>query len=328
MPEVRPEILKLVSFCSDLEINAIPEARLADYTTFRLGGKCRCLCHCRFPDQVEDLIRFLSANEMPFIMIGGGSNLLVSDNGVECVVIRYWTDVPHIELRATTLKVTAATQLDDVVLFSAEHGLAGLNFLSGIYGTVGGAIVGNAGAFGRQIGECLSSVDVTDSHGHSQAVASEQLEFGYRDSALKMDGRVVLEAVFTLVHGDRNELLKKRNEFLALRREKHPDLKRLPSAGSFFKNIIPDASGSKRQAAGWFLEQVGAKDLRVNSAAVFERHANIIVKKEEDCSSQDVFDLSQLMAERVKKSFGLGLAREVRLVGYFKGDNPSAPLIR
>jgi len=264
---------------------------------------------------------------MPFIVIGGGSNLLVSDNGIDGIVIRYYSDVPRIEPRSRLLRVTAGTLLDEVVSFCAEQGLAGMNFLTGIYGTVGGAIVGNAGAFGRQISECLSSVDVTDTAGHSQILSPDQLDFGYRDSAFKHNDMIVLEAVFSLNQGDRSQLLKERNELLALRKEKHPDLKRLPSAGSFFKNISPEGNQQNRQAVGWFLEQAGVRNLRVNGAAVFEKHANMIVK-ESECCAQDVFNLSRMMAQRVKKSFGLDLSREVRLVGYFEGDHPSAPWVR
>ncbi len=327
MSPMRPEITRLVCECGQQGIPTFPEARLSDYTTFCLGGPCRCLCQCRYPDQVEDLVRYLNLQKLDFIVIGGGSNLLVSDDGFDGVVIRYWTDVPQIEGQAAALKVTASTRLDEVVAYAAAQGWAGMNFLSGIYGTVGGAIAGNAGAFGRQISDCLSSVVLMDRAGQSRIMNLEALKFGYRDSLLKSNGAIALEAVFALTIGDKEELLKERQEILSLREQKHPDLRKNPSAGSFFKNVVGPDPGQERQAVGWFLEQAGAKQMRCNGAGVFEKHANMIIKQG-DCSAQDVFTLAGTLADKVKKKFDIDLIREVRLVGYFKGDAPSLPWIR
>jgi len=318
---------EIIFLCQQLDITATPNARMAAYTTFRLGGPCPLLCECRTPEQMEALLSSLHEKSLAFTLVGGGSNVLVSDKGLDAVVVRYFADKPQIRCDGNALIVSGATKLDDVALHAADQGLAGMNFLSGIYGTVGGAVCGNAGAFGRQISECLKSVVLMSRQGVKQDLPAEEVAFGYRQSELQKNGQVVLAATFRLTPGDRDGMLKEREEILQLRRQKHPDVSIYPCAGSFFRNIESPTQGGSRQAAGWFLDQVGAKNLSRRGAAVFDKHANIIVKKEE-CSAQDVFDLSREMAARVKDAFGLDLVPEVRLLGAFDQRQPAPPPAR
>ena len=299
-------------------IQALYDAPLAEWTTFRLGGRCPCLITCQRPDELENALRRLMRENIKFILIGGGSNLVVSDHGIECVVIRYVSDKPLLERQGTEIVVSASTALDDLALFAMEQSLEGLNYASGIPGTVGGAIVGNAGAFGKQVGDYLKSVDLISPSGEKKQARADQLGFRYRHSDLKETGDIVVSARFALSPGNRESLLKERQEILDLRRSKHPDLKIYPCAGSFFRNIEPTSKAERRQATGWFLEQAGGKDLRSGGAVIFEKHANIIVKSD-GCTAQDVFELSKKMAELVKKAYGLDLIREVRFVGKFSG---------
>ncbi|HOW36193.1 MAG TPA: UDP-N-acetylmuramate dehydrogenase [Candidatus Omnitrophota bacterium] len=302
----------------DAQAKLIIGAPLCDYTTFQLGGFCPCLIECQTPIQLKSVISALAKEKMDFLLIGGGSNLLVSDQGIDQIVIRYLSDIPAIEHTGDELAVTGSTLLDHLAIFAAENGLEGLGFASGIYGTVGGAIVGNAGAFGKQIGDSLKSVVLMDRLGNTREVKADQMGFSYRHSNLKETGEVVVSARFKLKVFAPEGLLKERQEILETRRQKHPDVKTYPSAGSFFRNIEPTSSAGRRQAAGWFLEQAGAKEMRANGAAVFEKHANIIIKAG-TCTSQDVFDLAVRMKQAVKEKFGFDLIREVRLVGTFNG---------
>ncbi len=298
-----------------------PHALLSDYTTFRLGGPCRAILTCQTPAQLEQTVRYLSHNDIPFILIGGGSNLVVSDDGVDCCVIRYDSPTPLIKQHDRTLIVSGSTRLDHVAEFAAQNGLEGLTCTTGIPGTVGGAVTGNAGAFGRQVGDTLESVHLMDKKGHKKDARGSDLQFSYRDSILKRTGEMVLWARFLLKSSDSIRLKQERQDILKLRNEKHPDLAAHPSAGSIFRNIEPTSRAQKRLAAGWFLDQSGAKQLRCGRAVIFDKHANIIVN-ENGCRAQEVYDLAQKMRELVKEKFSLDLLREVRFVGRFHGMPP------
>lgn len=306
-----------LSFLKDTCAALQSSARLSECTTFRLGGPCQCLITCPSPRQLETVIKQLVEKKIDFILIGGGSNLLVADSGVDCVVVRY-IGSPIISREGDALIVSGSTLLDSLAAFAVENSLEGLNCATGIPGTVGGAIVGNAGAFGKQVGDILESVLLINKKGEKWEAKPETLGFSYRHSNLKQTGDIVVQARFRLRPGNRSALEKERQEILTTRQQKHPDLKTHPSAGSFFRNIEPTSAAGRRQAAGWFLEQAGAKEMRIGGAVVFPKHANIIVKSD-GCLAQHVFDLSHQMAEAVKKQFNLSLIREVRLIGKFKG---------
>jgi len=269
---------------------------LARYTTFRLGACCTGIIHCQTPRQLEKTIHSLVAEKKKFILIGGGSNLVVSDEPLDCYVIRYCTDTPIIIQDGTTLTVSGSTMFDHLALFAAQHGLEGINCASGIPGTVGGAIVGNAGAWGKQIGDVLTSVDLISPTGGKKTVLAADLQFTYRDSILKKTGDIVVSATLSLRKGDAKALLEEREKILAERKAKHPNLRYEPCAGSFFRNIEPTSKAGKRQAAGWFLEEAGGKKLKVGGAVIYPKHANIIVKSD-GCQSQDVYELSLKMAK-------------------------------
>ncbi|MBF0490902.1 MAG: UDP-N-acetylmuramate dehydrogenase [Candidatus Omnitrophica bacterium] len=295
----------------------IPNARLSDYTTFQLGGPCSCLIECQSPDDLQKTIATLSKNKTPFILIGGGSNLVVSDSGVTTAVIRYLSEEPLIERVGNEVIVSASTILDDLALFCVSEGLTGLNYTTGIPGTVGGAVVGNAGAWGKQVGDVLSSAVILDKSGNSKQVDRSYFAFQYRHSHLKESDEIVASVSFTLTPADPLVLAKERSEIVKLRAEKHPDLTRFPCAGSFFRNIEPTPKADRRQVTGGFLEDAGGKHLKVGGAQIFEKHANIIVKGP-GCTAQDVFDLHLQMMKVVKDKFDLQLNREVRFVGDFR----------
>ncbi|MFT5130773.1 MAG: UDP-N-acetylmuramate dehydrogenase [Rhodothermales bacterium] len=294
-------------------------ASMATVTTFRLGGPCRALITCQDPDSLITATAILRKRGLPYMLIGGGSNLLVSDHGLDCYVLRYVCDSPDIRIVGDRLSVTGGSILDAVTKFAAEAGLAGIVNTSGIPGTVGGAIVGNAGAFGWQVGDALEKVRLLAADGSVREASCAELGFSYRHSDLKDTGEIVLDATFLLQQGVAKELIAKRRELLDLRAGKHPNLQQDPCAGSFFRNIEPTSAAERRQASGWFLEQCNAKEMRVGGAGVYPKHANIIVNAGDDCRAQDVFDLSQKMAASVKEKFGFDLVREVRPTGQFKG---------
>jgi len=293
----------------------VPDAPMRNYTTFKLGGNCPVLIDCPGPDSLQEAAQVLTDAGMEFMVIGQGSNLLVSDAGIQCVVLRYCAeDQPDVVFDRCRVLVSGNTLLDDLARLTIEKGLGDVSFCSGIPGTVGGAIVGNAGAFGQQIGDVVESVRLMDTDGSTREASAEELEFEYRSSALKQSGAVVLDAVLKLKPVDRETMEKERERILELRRSKHPDWKSTPCAGSVFRNIEPTSAAERRQAAGWFLEQAGAKDLRVGGARLFEKHANIIIA-EPAATAADVYQLSEQMISTVRDMFGFELVREINLRG-------------
>ncbi len=291
--------------------------RFSHLTTFKLGGPCSLLVNVWDPDAVVEAVQILAASDIDYMLIGGGSNLLVSDQGLDLVVLRFVSDNPAIARDDTELTVSGGTSLDDLAAYCVEAGLEELAVCSGIPGTVGGAVAGNAGAFGWQIGDSVTRLRICDRQGNVTTLTPEEMEFRYRDSRLKHSGEILLDVTLTLTPADVATLREKREEVLELRRSKHPDLAVDCCAGSFFRNIEPTSKAERRQAAGYFLEQAGAKEMRVGGAGLFAKHANIIVKLDDACTSQDVYDLHKAMQAAVLQRFGLELTPEVRILGPF-----------
>ncbi|MFA5261507.1 MAG: UDP-N-acetylmuramate dehydrogenase [Candidatus Omnitrophota bacterium] len=317
------EITHLKKQLESLKLNCREQARLSGFTTFQLGGACPLFVECETLLQLQQAVLLFRVERQPFILLGGGSNVVASDQGIADPVIRYRSSVPVISRNGNSLTAAAGTLLDDLVQYTIKEGLCGMAFASGIPGTVGGAVAGNAGAFGRQMSDVVTVVNILDEAGNVVTVPREACGFDYRHSRLKETGQIVASAVFQLEPGDPQTLEAERQVILAQRRDKHPDYKNVPCAGSFFKNLPPSSPGERRQAAGWFLDQAGAKDLRSGGAAVFPKHANIIVKADASCTARDVFELSEKMAARVKEQFHIVLSREVRFLGPIPGGDLS-----
>lgn len=300
-----------------LGVKVIENALLKNYTTFRLGGPCPILFECATPLQIEQTVKFLLAVGQPFYLIGGGSNLLVFDGGLDCAVIRYLSVDPQIEILDNVCRLSASTVLDDAAAYLAVAGFEGLNFASGIPGTVGGAVVGNAGAFGRQIGDHVREVDLINIQtGQKRTLAGVDLDFAYRYSCLKNSSEIIISVTLEITSADKNTLFAERTDILKLRASKHPDWRHQPSAGSFFRNIEPTSQAERRQAAGWFLERAGALGLSHGGAYVYPDHANIITTRPHATAS-DVYQLSLKMSNAVKQKFQLDLQPEVCRIGIF-----------
>ena len=289
---------------------------LSNATTFRLGGLCPVFVDCpNVPSLLHAWPLLLRHGYAPRL-IGGGSNLLISDAGLNEIVVRYVERISDFKREDQIVTVSAGTQLDDLARQTAAWGLDGLVVCSGIPGTVGGAIAGNAGAFGQQMGDTLVDIRVIDSDGNVKIRLANELGFSYRRSNLQESGDVIVSARFALSPARVTELQARREEILALRAEKHPDWRTTPTAGSFFKNIAPTSNADRRQAAGWYLEQAGAMAMRVGGARCFERHANIVIV-EPGGTARDVKQLTENIAAAVKEKFGLVLEPEVKALGTF-----------
>lgn len=297
--------------------DVIPDAVLSDYTSFQVGGRTPALIQCGTLNDLVETICYLNQKQLSFLVIGQGTNLLVSDKGVDQIIVRFCNEEDSsIKQVDEIITVGGEILLDQLVVRSIELGLGDLGYLSGIPGTVGGAIVGNAGAFGEQIGDVLQRAELLSYTGIRRWVSHDELRFAYRSSALKESEEILSQAELKVTQVDKVDAEKRRNEILKLRREKHPNWKTEPCAGSVFRNIEPTSSAGRRQAAGWFLEEAGAKLFSQGNASIYARHANIIIA-EAGASATDVYRLSEKMKQAVKETFNLNLNREIRLVGEF-----------
>jgi UDP-N-acetylmuramate dehydrogenase len=261
-----------------------------------------------------EAVKQLHKNQISFRVMGQGSNLLVADAGVDFSVIRFCSDEPNLQIEGTEVWVAGNMLLNDLANQTIDAGVGDLSFCCGIPGTVAGAIVGNAGAFGRQIGDVVKSVRLLSREGGIREVAGAELGFAYRRSILKQSNEILLDARLKLEVCDRSEMKAEQDRIMQLRRSKHPDWHTMPCAGSIFKNIEPTSAADRRQAAGWFLEAAGARDFSVGKAHLFEKHANIIIA-DAGATAQDVLELMERMVAAVQEQFGFRLERELTFWG-------------
>lgn len=291
------------------------------HTTFRIGGPADFFHVARTPGELVAALRAAHDLDLPVFVLGGGSNLLVADDGVRGLVIHDACD--HVAFEGHEVRADAGVGVHDLVERCHAAGLAGLEFAAGLPGTVGGALFGNAGCYGRDMGSRVVECTLVGRDGATtETVSATWLEFGYRDSRLKRDPRVLLSCRLRLEPGDRSAIRREIDEKVALRRERHPDWRREPTAGSYFKNLPPDwrapgaplPPGSRRVAAGRLLDECGCRGLRVGGAVVFARHANMIVNAG-GATAADVLALAALMKRRVRERFGVELEEEVVFLG-------------
>jgi len=287
-------------------------AALSEYTTFKLGGTCRALITCSTEEAFVKTMREIHKRHERHVVLGGGSNSVFLDDGVDATAVRYYNKEADIELYGNYLVVPASCPLDKLAECAAQNGKSGMEFANGIPGTVGGAIAGNAGAFGRQIADVINSVRIFTQQCTVREIPVDKMKFEYRSSRIQKSKEVVLSCFLSLQEGNAEDLLKERKRILALRKEKHPDWRVTPCAGSVFKNLEQPDKSNKKTAAGYLLDQVGAKKMRVGGARVFEKHANIIIKDKDDCTSKDVMDLTEMMMKAVKEKFDIALVPEIQ----------------
>jgi UDP-N-acetylmuramate dehydrogenase len=258
---------------------------LKEYTTFKIGGPARYFLTV---SNIAEAIDFAREKKLPYFVLGGGSNLLVGDEGFNGVVIKL--ENKKIELKKDLVIADAGAKLSSLVDFTVENNLTGLEWAAGIPGTVGGAVRGNAGAFGHSISENIKEVKTL----HQE----KDYQFGYRDSIFKHNNDVILSAVFKFNKGADQELI---DEYLKTRKEKHPVE---PSAGCIFQNPKP-------LSAGKLIEDCGLKGKRIGDAMISPKQANFIVNLG-SARAEDVKKLISLVKKEVKKKFQVELKEEVQ----------------
>ena len=293
--------------CPDLLVKE--REPLAGYTSFRIGGPADLYAEARTPEDLRQAVRTAREMGLDWLLLGGGTNVLVADKGVRGLVIHNlarghaigksaWGGINIAESGAPLPRVARA---------AVRKGLAGLEFAVEIPGTVGGAIVSNAGAYGMSVADALTEVTIVDRQGQVRVVDVADLQLGYRTSRFRgpeAKGETILQARFELEVVDKEELMARVDDYRRQRAEKQPSK---PSAGSVFKNP-PGAS------AGYLIEQVGLTGAARGGATISPKHANFIVNRG-GARAEDVVGLIELARERVLRDFGVELELEIELVG-------------
>lgn len=279
---------------------------LSKYTTFKIGGPAKAVCLVHSEEELSGVLRLLSDAGTEHMLIGNGSNLLVSDRGYDGVVLKLEGEFDSIIRDGVNLVSGGAKILSAVSSFAANEGLAGFEFASGIPGTIGGAVYMNAGAYGGEMKDVVTEVKLMSPDGlNTEYRTVDEMEFGYRHSVLEENGWIVLSVKLCLREGDPAEIKENIAELASKRKAKQPI--NFPSAGSTFK----------RPAEGYaaaMIQEAGLKGMSVGDAEVSTKHSGFVVNKG-NATCDDVLKLMRIVIEKVKEDTGVTLEPEVRIIG-------------
>lgn len=280
---------------------------LSQYTTFRIGGPADYIAEPQNASQITELIRLCKRYDMPFFILGNGSNLLVSDKGYRGLIIHILEGMNRIIIEDNRITAQAGAQLGRVAFEAKEHSLSGLEFASGIPGTIGGAIYMNAGAYGGEMKQVVSSVRAMDMDGNIYDIPCSEMHFAYRHSLIEEKKLIVLETVL-LLKKDRKEAIEAEMLRLAeARRLKQP--LEYPSAGSVFKR--PEG-----YFAGKLIMDAGLRGETVGDAQVSEKHCGFLINRGH-ATAEDVMQLISHIQKEVHRQYGVRLETEVKTLGEF-----------
>lgn len=306
----KPKTDKLTEiFGSLLEFNK----DLAQFSSYKTGGKAALFISVTTIEELSDTLKKTKNLNIPYITLGGGTNVLISDNGFDGLIVKI--DIKGMEIFENSKIICGAGEnLEDLIIFSSKNSLTGLEFAAGIVGSVGGAVYGNAGAYGGEIGNIVESVTVIDKNSDIKNVSCSDAKFEYRDSIFKKTGDIITQITFQLEKGDQKAIQSKIDEILSVRHEKLPYDQ--CSAGCFFKNIPDNTQPHGKLAAGKLLEEIGAKNMKYGGAEISEKHANIIINTGK-ATSNDILTLAEKIKVKVKEKFGILLEEEIVKIGKF-----------
>lgn len=298
---------------------------LANFTTFKIGGAAKYFIKAKNQKEIIDAVKWAKKRNLPFFVLGNGSNVLFSDDGFEGLVIN--VRCSKFEIRGKKIVAEAGCPLQKLVQETVKKSLAGLEWAAGIPGTLGGAIYGNAGAFSKEIKDVVEKVKILELKNYElriKELKNKDCKFGYRESVFKKKKKlIILEATLKLKKGDKKELKEKVKEILKIRKEKQP--LEYPSAGSVFKNVplkeIPKKIQKKFKdkikngflPAAVLIETAGLKGKKIGGAKISEKHANFIINIK-NAKVKDILALINLIKRTVYQKFKIKLKEEIFLV--------------
>lgn len=279
---------------------------LSQHTTMKIGGPADLFIEPSSVENVSKVMNVIKQKQLPWRAIGRGSNLLVSDKGIEGIVIKLGSGLNHLIMNGSTIIVGGGHSLVSLSTMISKKGLSGLEFASGIPGSVGGAVYMNAGAHGSDISKILMRAHILFEDGTMEWLSNEEMEFTYRTSVLqKKRPGIVLEAEFKLIEGDRAAIVAQMQKNKDYRKETQPW--NFPCAGSIFRNPLP-------QYAGKLIEEAGLKGYQIGGAKISEMHGNFIVNAG-NATANDVLALIQHVKDTIKQLFDVQMETEVEIIG-------------
>ena len=280
---------------------------MSRHTTFRVGGPADFFVTPKAKEEVRDVIRICKEAGMPYYIIGNGSNLLVSDAGYRGVIVQICKEMNEVKVEGDLVKAQAGALLSGIAAKALGAELSGFEFASGIPGTIGGACVMNAGAYGGEMKDVLESVTVLTGEGKIIELGRNELELGYRTSVIAKKGYIVLGAVLKLERGDGEKIKTYMDELKEKRVTKQP--LEYPSAGSTFKR--PEG-----YFAGKLIQDSGLKGFTIGGAQVSEKHSGFVINKG-NATAADVMELIRQVTAKVKEDTGVTMEPEVKQIGEF-----------
>lgn len=296
-------MIDLLSKCVTKE-NVKANEPMSKHTTFRVGGPADYFVIPKTVEELKAVIELCKKQDVPYYIIGNGSNLLVDDLGVRGVIIQLANNFSDFRLEQDILIVKSGAMLAKIANFLAEQELSGFEFAAGIPGTLGGAVTMNAGAYGGEIKNVILSAVVMDNDGNIITLTKEELQLGYRTSIISKNDYIVLEVAMQFEHGNKEEIKELIKDYNQRRRDKQP--LEYPSAGSTFKR--PEG-----HFAGKLIQDAGLKGYRVGGAMVSEKHSGFVINVG-GATSNDVLTLVNDVIRTVQEKFGVSLELEVKCI--------------
>ena len=295
-------------FCELLgEEKVLTDELMSRHTTFKIGGAADYFLQPTSVQEIAGILKVCKEENVPYFVLGNGSNLLVSDKGYRGVIIQLFRNMNEIEVKGSEIRAAAGALLSGIAAAAKNASLTGFEFAGGIPGTLGGAVVMNAGAYGGEMKDVLKEVTVMTKEGEILTLPAEKLELGYRTSIIKKEEYLVLEAVLTLKEGDQEEIKARMRELTEQRVSKQP--LEYPSAGSTFKR--PEG-----YFAGKLIMDSGLRGYRVGGAQVAEKHCGFVINAG-NATAADVVQLMSDVSKIVEEKFGVTLEPEVKFLGEF-----------
>lgn len=289
------------------EENVFTKEPMSRHTTFRAGGPADFFVTPEKEGQVRKTLSLLKEAQVPRYIMGNGSNLLVGDRGYRGVILQICKKMNRIRIQDTVIQAQAGALLSKVAAEAQAKGLTGFEFASGIPGSLGGAVMMNAGAYGGEMKQVLIQAQILNASGEIEDVLAEEMELGYRSSVFSRNGGVILSASIQLEPGDPPAIQSRMEELKFLRTSKQP--LEYPSAGSTFKR--PEG-----YFAGKLIQDAGLRGFQVGGAQVSEKHCGFVINKDQ-ATAMDIRSLMEQVSEKVYAQFGVRLEPEVKLIGEF-----------
>ena len=281
-----------------------PNEPMSKYTSFKIGGPAECLIKIQTAEELKEILEFASKQNTPLTIIGNGSNILVSDDGIKGLVLKIELEKFEINEESLQLKIGSGVKLGFIAQKCLKQQIAGFEFASGIPGTIGGAIRMNAGAHGKEMKDIVKTITYMDRNGEIHQIQNEQAEFEYRKSLFSHKDYIILEVEIQLEKGNAEEIQAKMAEYATYRKEKQPI--EYPSAGSTFKRGADFITAK-------LIDECGLKGYQIGGAQISEKHAGFIINKE-NATAEDVINLMEYTKEQVYNKFGKIIEPEIEVL--------------